>query len=91
MQGNIRKWLWIGAGFLAAWLGIQYLLPLLFPFGIGLALALAAEPAVKAGSRYLKLPRWAAAGFSVTLTLIAGLIPSRVAAKKDPVEALRTE
>jgi len=28
---------------------------------------------------------------SVTLTLIAGLIPSRVASKKDPVEALRTE
>ena len=28
---------------------------------------------------------------SVLLTVIAGLIPSRVAAKKDPVEALRTE
>ncbi|MBQ9484126.1 MAG: ATP-binding cassette domain-containing protein [Ruminiclostridium sp.] len=30
-------------------------------------------------------------GISVLLTLIAGLLPSRVAAKKDPVVALRTE
>ncbi len=28
---------------------------------------------------------------SVSLTLVAGLFPSRIAAKKDPVEALRTE
>ena len=28
---------------------------------------------------------------SVTLTFIAGLIPSRIASKKDPVEALRSE
>ena len=28
---------------------------------------------------------------SIVLTLIAGLIPSRVASKKDPVEALRSE
>lgn len=28
---------------------------------------------------------------SVTLTIIAGLIPSRIASKKDPVNALRTE
>ena len=28
---------------------------------------------------------------SMTLTLIAGLIPSRMASKKNPVEALRSE
>ena len=28
---------------------------------------------------------------SMSLTVVSGLIPSRVAAKKDPVEALRTE
>ena len=28
---------------------------------------------------------------SVILTLIAGLIPSRIASKKDPVESLRSE
>lgn len=28
---------------------------------------------------------------SVLLTVIAGLVPSRMAAKKDPVEALRSE
>ena len=30
-------------------------------------------------------------GLSITLTLIGGLIPARAAAKKDPVEALRSE
>ena len=28
---------------------------------------------------------------SLTLTMLGGLIPARMAAKKDPVEALRTE
>ena len=28
---------------------------------------------------------------SMILTVIAGLVPSRMASKKDPVEALRTE
>ena len=40
------------------------------------------------------LPLWGALGLiviSVILTLIAGFIPSKMAAKKDPVEALRTE
>ena len=41
-----------------------------------------------------KLPAVGAVGLvavSVLLTFIAGLIPSGLAAKKDPVEALRTE
>ena len=41
-----------------------------------------------------ELPANAAAlliGISVFLTFIAGLVPSSIAAKKDPVEALRTE
>lgn len=70
MQTNMRKLAWLVAGLLALWLTGRYLLPLVFPFGFGLGLALAAEPAVKAGVRYLKLPRWAAAGLGVSLTLV---------------------
>ena len=70
MQTNMRRFAWIGAGFLAAWVFGKYLLPLLFPFGFGLALAWAAEPAVRAGTKYLKLPRWAAAGLGITATLV---------------------
>jgi ABC-type lipoprotein release transport system permease subunit len=46
----------------------------------------------KAGElpRWLRSLRWAAT-VSVLLTFVAGLIPSGIAAKKDPVEALRTE
>ena len=70
MPEKMHRWIWIGVGLLGAWLFAKYLLPLLFPFGLGLALALAAEPAVRAGNRYLKLPRWAAAGTGVSLTLL---------------------
>jgi len=31
------------------------------------------------------------AGASVILTILGGLIPARIAARKDPVEALRSE
>lgn len=51
-------------GVVAAWLTIQYLLPLLMPFLLGAALALAAEPMVKRLSE--KLPRPAATAIGVT-------------------------
>ena len=56
-------------GFLGLWLFLQYLLPIVLPFLLGLLLALAAEPGVRFGTGKLKLPRWAATGISVTLTL----------------------
>lgn len=68
-QGNRRIFLLAG-GFVGIWVFARFLIPLLFPFGLGLLLALAAEPAVRAGNRLLKLPRWAATGVGVTLTLV---------------------
>ena len=58
------------AGFLGVWLFLRYLLPLFLPFFLGFLLAVSAEPAVKAGTRLLKLPRWAATGLGVSLTLL---------------------
>ena len=54
--------------FLAVWLGFQFLLPLGLPFLLGGLLALAAEPTVGLLSR--KLPRAAAAGIGVLVTLV---------------------
>ena len=56
----------IGLGL--AWISVQYLLPLLLPFLLGSALALAAEPMVKRLSR--KIPRGAAAAIGVAATLL---------------------
>lgn len=56
-------------GFLGAWLAVRYLLPIFLPFLCGLLLALAAEPAVRLGEK-ARLPRWAASGLGVSLTLL---------------------
>lgn len=74
-------------GFAAGVIGIGAALLLLIPLNLiierlsGIS-SLAALPAAGAV---------ALVAISMLLTLIAGLIPSRIAAKKDPVEALRTE
>lgn len=52
------------------WLGARYLLPILLPFFLGGALALAAEPAVRLGTNKFHMPRWLSAGLGVSLTLV---------------------
>lgn len=68
-RANVRRIALLAGGFLGVWLFLRYLLPIFLPFGLGLLLALAAEPAVRFATR-LKLPRWAATGLGVSLTLI---------------------
>ncbi len=66
--------------------GITYVLNLIISVILRAATGIASLTA--------SLPIWVAAvlvGISMLLTLIAGIIPSRSAAKKDPVVALRTE
>jgi putative ABC transport system permease protein len=74
-------------GFVAGLIGIGITLLLIIPINIIIE-------AITDISGLAALP-WAGAiilvVISMCLTLIAGLIPSRVAAKKDPVVALRTE
>lgn len=70
IPSNWKKPLLLIAAFAALWLGVKYLLPVALPFLLGLGLALAAEPLVKRVSA--RLPRAAAAGLGVSVTL-AGL------------------
>ncbi len=74
-------------GFIAGVIGIGVTLLLCIPSGAILQKV--------AGIRAAAVLPWGAAVvliiISVLLTLIAGLIPARLAAKKDPVVALRTE
>lgn len=57
--------------FLAFWLSIRFLLPLLFPFLLGLALALTAEPLVSLLCRRLRFPRSLGAGLAVSLAFVS--------------------
>ena len=68
-RSTVTRIAFLAGGFLAAWLFLRYLLPIFLPFGIGFLLALSAEPAVGLLTR-AKLPRWAATGLGVSLTLI---------------------
>ena len=70
------------AGFLAlalavlgGWLFAKFLLPILFPFLLGLVLALAAEPLTRLLHRKLGMSRGLGAAVSVTLTCAALAVP----------------
>ena len=62
--------------FFAVWLFARFLLPLVFPFLLGLGLALCAQPGVRFLNRRLRLPRGLAAGLGVSLAFcaVAGFI-----------------
>lgn len=66
MYQGIKKALTLAGALLGLWFTVRIFLPLGFPFLLGGALALAAEPMVGFLSSRLKLPRAAAAGLGVT-------------------------
>lgn len=66
---SLRKPAAAAAAVLLLWLGVRYLLPMLLPFVMAALTALAAEPAVRFLQNRARLPRTAAAGIGVTLTL----------------------
>ena len=66
MYHGIKTALTIAGISLGAWLTVRLFLPILFPFLLGGALALGAEPVTVLLCARLKLPRGAAAGIGVT-------------------------
>lgn len=67
---TLKKLSLLIAAFLLAWLGVQYLLPIMLPFLLGTSLALLAEAPVRFLSRRLRIRRGAAAAVGVTVTLL---------------------
>ena len=68
-----RDWKPIAAlagAFVLAWVSLKYLLPIVLPFLLGAALALAAEPVVHLLTVRLHLPRGLSAGIGVSLALV---------------------
>ena len=65
-----RRFLMLLAGFLGIWLAVRYLFPLIMPFLLGLGLAAAGEPLVRFCRKRLRLPRSAATGIGISVTLL---------------------
>lgn len=67
MRPGVRKAISLLTVFLTVWLGLRYLLPLISPFLLGAALALAAEPMVSFLNRRIHVPRAVSAGIGVSM------------------------
>ncbi|MBQ4641521.1 MAG: sporulation integral membrane protein YtvI [Oscillospiraceae bacterium] len=65
-----QKAVFVAGSLVFLWLLLKYLLPVLLPFGVGLLLAILAEPAVRWCADRPGLPRWASAGLGVSVTLL---------------------
>ncbi len=65
-----KNLLWFGAAGLLLWFGARYILPLAFPFIIGLVLALLAKPGTAFLHKRLHLPGAAASAVSVGLVIL---------------------
>lgn len=66
MRSEVRKYASIPIALLGVWLGVRYLMPIVMPFLLGAAMAMAAEPGVRFLVRRVHLPRGAAAGVGVS-------------------------
>ena len=71
MYHGVKKALALLAVALGGWFSIQFLLPLAFPFLLGLGLALAAEPVAGLLCSRMNLRRGPASGIGVTAALLA--------------------
>ena len=67
MRAGTRKTLLTLLAFLGVYLALRYLMPLFFPFLLGGALALAAEPMTAFFQRKMKFPRAVSTGISVSM------------------------
>lgn len=67
MGSGSKKTVFLVAVFFGVWLSLRFLFPLLSPFLLGLALALAAEPMVAFLTRRLRMPRAVSAGIGVSM------------------------
>jgi len=67
LRGNLWSLLRTVGVLLTAWLALRYLLPLVLPFLLGLALAVGAEPMARFFRRRLGIPRRFASGISVSI------------------------